>query len=124
MGVCSIDQEGNLDLGVHTNLPGEVQTMPRSVIHALFLLLKLAYPLAEIKYVTNNEGLYNVYIQGPTYSQTTNNCDLHKQIYQIACEKAITFSVRWMPSHLLEKPTKGVFSCCTNMDILGRRAVK
>ncbi len=117
MGLCCITSQGNLAYGVHCNLPGEIQTVPRGEIYALYLLLELASPLSTLDYVTDNEGLYNIYTKGPKHSQATNNCDLYKQIHQLAHEKAISFTVRWMPSHLLEKPTKGVFSCCSNLDI-------
>ncbi len=34
-------------------------------------------------------------------------------------DKARILTVRWMPSHLLEKPEKGDYSCVSNLDILG-----
>ena len=76
VGLCSISPQGNLLFGVHCNLPGDVQTVPRGEIYALYLLLQLASPMATIDYVTDNEGLYDVYNKGPKFSQTTNNCDL------------------------------------------------
>ena len=83
------------------------------------MLLVLASPMATIDYVTDNEGLYDVYNKGPKFSQTTNNCDLYKHIFQIAYDKTIALTVRWMPSHLLEKPTKGVYTGVSLMDIYG-----
>ncbi len=111
--------QGKLAFGVHCNLPGEVQTVPRGEIYALYLLLVLASPLSTLDYVTDNLPLYDMWVKGPKHSRTTNNCDLYNAIYQIAYDKAINFTVRWVPSHLLENPTKGVFTGCSLLDILG-----
>ncbi len=40
-------------------------------------------------------------------------------MFAIVYEKALVVSVRWMPSHLLEEPTKCVFPGCSLMDLRG-----
>ncbi len=54
---------------------------------------------------------------GPAHCINSNNCDLYEEIYSLTYDKAISLSVRWMPSHLLEEPTKGVFSGVSIIDI-------
>ncbi len=110
---------GTLLFGAKCNLPGEIQTVPRGEIYALVLLVIFADPLAELDYVTDNKGLFNAFRQGPEYCQNAANCDLYNVILKVTIDKAIRLSVRWMPSHLLEKPCKGVFSGVSNLGILG-----
>ena len=47
------------------------------------------------------------------------NCDLCKTSFELVFQKAIILTVRWMPSHLLEFPPKGVYSGVSLLDILG-----
>ncbi len=85
----------------------------------LVQLLELAENMAEIDYVTDNLGLSNTFNKGPEAGYHSINADLFHQIFAYTLEKAIRLSVRWIPSHLLENPTKGVFSCKTHLDMVG-----
>ncbi len=118
-GLAAIDSAGNLVFGAKSNLPGSVQTVPRGEIYALFMLVDLAIHLTELDFVTDNKGLFDAFNKGPIFCATTSSCDLYASIFQVVYDKAIQLSVRWMPSHLLEKPEKGVFSGMSNLDILG-----
>ncbi len=75
--------------------------------------------MAIIEYVTDNLGLSNTYNKGPQAGYLSINADLYHQIFSIAYDKAIVLTVRWVPSHLLEEPTKGVYSCISYHDMLG-----
>ena len=118
-GLAAIDASGNLLFGAKSNLPGLVQTVPRGEIYALFMLVNLAIHSAVLDFVTDNKGLFNAYNKGPKFCSLTANCDLYASIYKLAFDKALLLTVRWMPSHLLEEPEKGVYSCMSNLDILG-----
>ena len=77
---------------------------------------------SSIDFVTDNSGVFNSFNRGPKYCSTTSNCDLYRSLFRIIYNKALDCNVRWMPSHLLENPTKGVFSCCSLQDLYGNSA--
>ncbi len=118
-GLAKVDHNGSLLFGARCNLPGEVQTVPRGELFILVVLVGLAAPLSEIDYVTDNEGLYKLFNAGPKVAFLSSNCDLYKILFDVIYKNMLLVSVRWMPSHLLEKPDKGVYSCMSNLDILG-----
>ncbi len=120
VGVAFICQDtGLLLFAARSNLPGLVQTVPRGEAYAMYLLLTLVQPMAVIDFVTDNFNVYNLFNQGPVACGQSTNCDLWQLIFQVAYDKAIILTVRWMPSHLKENPTKGVYSCLSNLDIEG-----
>ncbi len=119
VGLCMINDIGDLKFGCSSNLPGEVQTVSRGEAFALLWLLELVIVGACIDYVTDNMGVFNVFMSGPKGYHTSNNCDIYDKIWKLIQGKQLSVTVRWMPSHLLENPTKGVYSCMTNLDILG-----
>ncbi len=47
------------------------------------------------------------------------NCDLYKIVWQLLYDKAIRLSVKWMASHLLDQPNKGVYTGFSLEDIQG-----
>jgi len=53
-----------------------------------------------IDYVTDNEGLFKAYKNGPQAGELSVNCDLYHEIFESASRKSLRLSVRWMPSHL------------------------
>ncbi len=117
--LASVDTSGTLLFGASFNLPGDIQTVPRGEVFALVQLLELCEPLTFLDYVTDNRGLFDNYCKGPAHSYNSSNCDLYHRIYTLVYEKAIYLEVRWMPSHLLQNPTKGVFAGVSLTDIHG-----
>ncbi len=118
-GLAAISDDGTLRFGVSFNLPGTVQTVPRGELYALVALVLFASQGSTLDYVTDNKGLYNTYTQGPKFALQTTNCDLYNMLYKAIYDKALLVEVRWMPSHLLENPTKGVYSGVSYLDLLG-----
>ncbi len=78
-GLAKVGPLGKLMFGAKSNLPGDIQTVPRGELFVLLLLVGLCEPLAEIDYVTDNEGLFKAYQQGPKFALSTANCDLYKK---------------------------------------------
>ncbi len=93
VGVCRISPLGKLLYGIHCNLPGDVQTVPRGEIYALVVLLTRASPLAVIDYVTDNVGLRDAYNAGPTFCHSTNNCFLYNEIRNLISQKELVVTV-------------------------------
>ena len=114
-----VNEDGELRFGCSFNLPGQVQTVPRGENYALVTLVDLVSPGSSIEYVTDNKGLFDAYLKGPSFALNATNCDLFKQLYDVMFQKALLVEVRWVPSHLLEEPTKGVYDCVSDLDILG-----
>ena len=100
----------------------DAYTTTRGELFALLLLAVLAEELVVIDFVTDNEGVFNAFNKGPKYCATTNNADLYEQLFIVIYEKALLFTVRWMPSHLLEKLEKGVFTGVSEADLYGNKA--
>ena len=119
IGLACVDPQGVLLFGVHARLPGSVQTVPRGELYAIVLLARLAIPLAIIDFFTDNLGVHDAFNKGPLFCSRTANCDLFAELFEIIHDKALLFTVRWMPSHLLEEPTKCVFAGCSLMDLRG-----
>jgi len=102
-GVAAIHPDGTLHYGASFSLPGEIQTVPRGELYALLFLVDRLAPLTEVDFVTDNEGVFNIYNKGPKASNNSANCDLYSELFKQILYKAIRLTVRWMPSHL--KPT-------------------
>ena len=79
-----------------------MQTVGRGELFALLVLVKHLPFLADIKYITDNEPLYNTYSAGPKAGANGANCDLYEELIGLIYAKALRISVRWMPSHLRE----------------------
>ncbi len=117
--MAAISSDASLLFGASFNLPGQVQTVPRGELYALVTLIDFVQPGSTIDYVTDNKGLYDTYQRGPQYALRTTNCDLYKEVYDVMYKKALLVEVRWVPSHLLQQPQKGVYNCMSNLDIQG-----
>ena len=118
-GLAKINSDGTLLFGARFNLPGPAQSVPRGELFCVVVLVGLVCKGACIDYVTDNEALFLAYNKGPEYCTKSTNCDLYKTLFDVIKNNNLSVTIRWMPSHLLEKPTKGVFSCMSNLDILG-----
>ena len=107
---------------MRTRLPGSVQTVPRGELFALVITAELVNDGATVDFVTDNWGVFTSFNKGPKFCSTTNNCDLFKSLFKTIYDKALAFTVRWMPSHLLEHPKKTVASGVSLEDLYGNDA--
>ena len=102
-----------------------MQTVPRAEIYALVVLVQNAPCMATLEYITDNKGLFVTFNKGPIAGARATNCDLYDDIFKVTIEKAITLSVRWMPSHIDEegKPKKKIPEgvVVSDLDIKGNR---
>ena len=120
-GVVRLNEDMSLAVAVNTRLPGSIQTVPRGELYALVLLSILAEEYATIDFVTDNLGVSDSFNAGPKHCSSTNNCDLFHVLFRTIYNKALDFRVRWMPSHLLENPKKGVFTGVSLTDLYGNQ---
>ena len=100
---CSVvqcDSQGQLLYACYFNLPGIIQTVARGELLALVQLIRMADPLTNIEYITDNLGVCNTFNKGPANAQYSMNADLYNELYKLTIDKAIVLQVRWMPSHL------------------------
>jgi len=116
--VVRVSSDGQVEVCAYTHLPGEVQTVGRGELYALFLLLQQLAPLAIITFVTDNFNVFNTYNKGPKAATNSNNCDLYDKIFQLGYEKAIVVHVRWMPSHLGLEPGDKRPDDVSHLDVL------
>ena len=94
--------DGVFHFGMHTNLPGPVQTVGRGELFALVLLVKHLQPNTEVDFVTDNENVAVSFNKGPKHCVNCINCDFYKIIFDHIQVKQLSVSVRWMPSHLVK----------------------
>jgi len=93
-------KDSNFQFGVHTNLPGQVQTVGRGECYALFILVRSLPNLADCEFVTDNFNVFKNFNGGPSHAVNCSDCDLYDKIFKIIQTKQIHLSVRWIPSHL------------------------
>ncbi|MDP6586649.1 MAG: hypothetical protein QF535_18485 [Anaerolineales bacterium] len=93
-------KNGIFKYGVHTNLPGQVQTVGRGECFALWMLVRALPNLADCEFVTDNYNVFKNYNKGPNHAANSADCDLYDKIFKIIELKQIHISVRWIPSHL------------------------
>ena len=98
--VVRVDSTGVPVVGSYTPLPGEVQTVGRGELFALYILVQLLAPLAQVTFVTDNFNVYKTYSKGPKSAKNSSNCDLYEKVFKMQYDKALEIKVRWMPSHL------------------------
>jgi len=104
---------------MHFSLPGEVQTVARGELFALYVLICEARPMSDIEFVTDNKGVNDKFNGGPKACINSSNCDLYNKLFCLAHEKAVRLMVRWMPSHLKDEDARPVDVSYT--DVLGNR---
>ena len=71
----------------------------------------------QIEFVTDNLGCHNSYHKGRAFAVLTNNGDLYRRIFELIDQKSLTFSIRWMPSHL--KPYDVRPNGVSHLDVIG-----
>jgi predicted HD phosphohydrolase len=107
IGLVAVKDDGTINFGLHSNLPGLIQTVGRGELYALLLLVRLLVPLSNFEFVTDNQNVWRTFNGGPKSGANSANCDFYEEIFRTIHEKALKPAVRWMPSHLREKLAKG-----------------
>jgi hypothetical protein len=103
VGLVSVLPDGTINFGLHTNMPGVVQSVGRGELMALLILLRLLLPGVDCEFVTDNENVWKTFSGGPRNGANSANCDMYEEVFRLIYDKAIKIKVRWMPSHLREK---------------------
>ena len=80
-------------------LPGNAQTVPRSEITCLLLLVQQAQEGATLKYYTDHQPLRNNFNRGLNHCIKSINADLYRSISHEIEIKALVVSVIWLPAH-------------------------
>ena len=75
-GIALVDEEGNLIFGIFFNLPGLVQTVPRAELYALLFVVENLDGNAVATYVIDNQGVHDLFHQGPALCKLSINADL------------------------------------------------
>ena len=78
-GLIQIDNEGNRIWTHHFNLPGPFQTVPRGELYVLLYLVHRLEPGSKVTYVTDNQKVRDIFVQGKAVALKSTNCDLSKK---------------------------------------------
>ncbi len=97
-----------------------MQTVPRAELFCLVWLVSKVAPYSDIEYITDNEGLFNTYNNGPAAGMHSINADLYHKLFKTTIDKAIRVRVRWMPSHLACSDSRPI--SVSELDVLGNHA--
>jgi hypothetical protein len=101
VGLCSIDGNTSQITGMASlNLPGSIQTVPRSEYYAFYYLIKQATYGANLVFVTDHKPLFTVFNKGIECARLCVNYDLLVPVFAFIEQKLLQVIVRWMPSHL------------------------
>ena len=100
VGLACIDQEGKLVWAMNFNLPGSTQTVARGELFALLRAAQLAEEDSEIDFVTDNQGNHKKFNGSRENALLSNNGDMFKLLFEEITVKNLTFTCRWMPSHI------------------------
>ena len=84
--------------GVCYPLPGEVQTVPRGELHAIYTLVRLAEEGASLQVYSDNKQAVRL-CQGQGADKPLNN-DLLCELLDLVKTKRLTLKVEWIRSHL------------------------
>jgi hypothetical protein len=107
VGLVAIHDDGTINFGLHSNLPGLIQSVGRGELYALLLLVRLLVPLSNCEFITDNQNVWRTFNGGPRSGANSANCDFYEEIFKVIHEKTLKNTVRWMPSHPREKLDKG-----------------
>ena len=75
--VCSLTSEGVPAQVAYSRLPGPNQTVPRSEVFALIMLLSLADNGSVLTYYTDHLPLHQNFLKGQKFCRKSLNCDLY-----------------------------------------------
>jgi len=116
VGIAVVNDRGELIFGLHTPLPGNIQTVSRGELYAVLLVVK--HTLSHsVHFITDNKGVYSVFHNGPIAAANSANCDLWALFFQCVSDKHINLSIRWMPSHLIDVDPSKWPSSVSNIDV-------
>ena len=104
LGIAAFIDE-QLVFKVKTNLPGDVQTVPRGELFALWYVVLNACPSASITYITDSFINYDLFYDKERCVDSL-NADLFRLLFSTAASKKLDLTVKWMPSHMLTDPKK------------------
>ena len=107
VAVVQVKRDGELNVGAHFNLPGNIQTVGRGELYTIHFLVNRLQLGTIALFVTDNKSVFDTYIKGRMAAMSSNNCDLWSDIYNLINSKHFQITVRWMPSHLRELHEKG-----------------
>ena len=118
VGIAKINESNELVFAAAMNLPGIIQTVPRSEYFAFLYTVQLAEPLAHITFVTDHQKLKEIFDKGRIAAANCINYDLLLPVFDLIREKGLTVNMRWIPSHLDEEALPTNVSLC---DFIGNR---
>ena len=101
-GLAVINIAGELSYGLSANLPGLIQTVPRSEYFALLCLVRLARESSVLLFVTDHLPLVKAYNKGRSFAVQTLNGDLFQEIFLHISGKSLQLTLKWVPSHLAD----------------------
>ena len=67
-----------MNFGASFNLPGEVQTVGRGELFALWYLAEQLQVNSDISFITDNLNVHDTFHKGSIAARNSNNCDLWK----------------------------------------------
>jgi hypothetical protein len=88
------------------NLPGSVQTVPRSEYYAFYYLIINAAQESVIHFVTDHQPLFNTFQKGISGARKCINKDILVEAFEVIDRKRLTVTMQWMPSHLSPESTE------------------
>ena len=102
VGVCVTDSNGNITGLASSNLPGEIQTVPRAEYFAFYYVMRQASVGAVIVFVTDHKPLFEVFNKGIETAKLCINHDLLVPVFSFIEDKSLQVTMKWMPSHRTE----------------------
>ena len=119
VGLACYDDGNNLLFQWKAPLFGEIQTVFRAEMLALFVCVSHVVPGAVVTFYTDNLGVANAYHKGRAHCHTCINHDLLRKIFTYVDINYIALYVLWMPSHLNTEPNKNRPSFVTTFHVEG-----
>ena len=119
VGLACYDDGNNLLFQWKAPLYGEIQTVFRAEMLALFVCVSHVVPGAVVTSYTDNLGVANAYHKGRAHCHTCINQDLLRKIFSYVGINYIALTVLWMPSHLNTEPNKNRPSFVTTFHVEG-----
>ena len=117
-----LDNQAELELGVHSLLPGDAQKVPRAETYARLALLEHSQWDTQITFITDHINSRNNVNRGEAYCTNSINADLYHEIFNILEVKDIELKVIWIPSHTDDpKSTRELPPGLTQVDVLGNK---
>ena len=105
VGIALVEN-GVLILGAKYRLPRPHQTVPRVELSAIATLLEYLDEGAHVTYIGDNKPVVDRYLEGEAACLRSTNGDLYSLVFKYIREKNISFSIKWMPSHLMKNLRK------------------